>query len=249
MAERIWCIKQCPLFERLNETDLSFMESRARVRSFPKGSPIYFPSDVADTVFVLAEGRIRLYSITPDGKQAVTALVEPGELFGELALTGVSEREEHAEAVAKSKIVSIGREVLENVLLKNADISFAVTKYIGLRRRRLERRLRNLLFRSNRERLIGLLCELLEQYGRQIDEGFLIDVRLSHQDLAGLIGITRESVTLALGELQLERLINVGRQRIVILNPQKLAIQAGEKTCQAKAGPSATPVVRPAPSW
>lgn len=109
-------------------------------------------------------------------------------------------------------------------------MSLAVTKIVGLRQRRLERRLRNLLFRSNRERLLGLLFELMEQYGRRIDEGLLIDIKLSHQDLAGLIGVTRESVTLALGELQLERLITVGRQRIVILNAQKLALASGEAT-------------------
>ena len=93
-----------------------------------------------------------------------------------------------------------------------------------------------LLFRSNRERLVGLLCELLEQYGRKIDEGLLIDIKLSHQDLAGLIGITRESVTLTLGELQLERMITVGRQRIVVLNADKLAQAAGEKTCKSQLG-------------
>ena len=99
----------------------------------------------------------------------------------------------------------------------------AVTRYIGLRRRSLERRLKNLMFRSNRDRLLGLLRELLEQYGRQIIEGILIDIRLSHQDLASLIGMTRESVTIVLGELQNERLITIGRQRIVVLDPKRLA--------------------------
>ncbi len=171
---------------------------------------------------VLVEGRIRLYSITPDGKQAILALIEPGELFGELALVGSEVREEFAQAVGTSKVVAIPRDAMETVLLKNANLSLAVTKIVGLRQRRLERRLKNLLFRSNRERLLGLLCDLMEQYGRKIDEGLLIDIKLSHQDLAGLIGVTRESVTLALGDLQLERLITVGRQRIVVLNEQKL---------------------------
>ena len=79
------------------------------------------------------------------------------------------------------------------------------------------------MFRSNRDRLLGLLRELLEQYGRQIIEGILIDIRLSHQDLASLIGMTRESVTIVLGELQNERLITIGRQRIVVLDPKRLA--------------------------
>ncbi len=228
MPEHIWCIQKCRLFEQLSEADLRFLEQRSRVRVFPENSSVYFPREAADTVMVLVEGRIRLYSITPDGKQAILALIEPGELFGELALVGPEVREEFAQAVGTSKVVAIPCDAMETVLLKNANLSLAVTKIVGLRQRRLERRLKNLLFRSNRERLLGLLCELMDQYGRKIDEGLLIDIKLSHQDLAGLIGVTRESVTLALGELQLERLITVGRQRIVVLNEHKLALASGE---------------------
>ncbi len=228
MSEHIWCIQKCRLFEQLSEADLRFLEQRSRVRVFPENSSVYFPREAADTVLVLVEGRIRLYSITPDGKQAILALIEPGELFGELALVGSEVREEFAQAVVTSRVVAIPRDAMETVLLKNANLSLAVTKIVGLRQRRLERRLKNLLFRSNRERLLGLLCELMEQYGRRIDEGLLIDIKLSHQDLAGLIGVTRESVTLALGELQLELLITVGRQRIVVLNEHKLALASGE---------------------
>lgn len=249
MTERIWCIQKCRLFEQLSAADLSFLESRARVRVFPRNTSVYFPSDSADSVFVLAEGRIRLYSITPDGKQAILAIVEPGELFGELAILGNDERDEHAQAVGNSKVVALPRDAVESVLLRNADLSLAITKFVGFRRKKLERRLRNLLFRSNRERLVGLLCELLEQYGRRIDEGLLIDIKLSHQDIAGLVGITRESVTLTLGELQFEKLISVGRQRIVVLCPDKLAQAAGEKTCQSQIPGKVTPVARPAPTW
>ncbi|MBL8819404.1 MAG: Crp/Fnr family transcriptional regulator [Planctomyces sp.] len=247
MTERIWCIKKCRLFEQLSPTDLELLEARARVRVFPGNSSIYFPGDSAESVYVLAEGRIRLYSITPDGKQAILAIIEPGELFGELAILGSEEREEHAQAVGTSKVVSLPRDALETMLLRNPDVSLGITKFVGFRRKRLERRLRNLLFRSNRERLVGLLCELLELYGRQLAEGFLIDIKLSHQEIAGLIGITRESVTLTLGELQLERLITVGRQRIVVLRPDQLALAAGEKTCQSRHTISPAPQV--APSW
>lgn len=228
MPEQIWCIQNCRLFEQLSEADLKFLEQQSRVRVFPGNSSVYFPHEAADTVLVLITGRIRLYSITPEGKQAILAIIEPGELFGELALVGSDVREEFAQAVGNSRVVAIPRDAMETVLLKNAKLSLAVTKFVGLRQRRLERRLKNLLFRSNRERLLGLLSELVEQYGRHVDEGLLIDIKLSHQDLAGLIGVTRESVTLALGELQSERLITIGRQRIVILNEHKLALAAGQ---------------------
>ena len=97
-----------------------------------------------------------------------------------------------------------------------------ITKLIELRLRRLERRLNSLLFRSNRERLGTLLIDLVEQYGKPADDGILIDIKLSHQDLAGLIGATRESVTHLLGAMQLEGIIRFGRQRIVVRDPDRL---------------------------
>ena len=142
MPEHIWCIQKCRLFEQLSEADLRFLEQRSRVRVFPRNSSVYFPQEAADTVLVLVEGRVRLYSVTPDGKQAILALIEPGELFGELALVGSDVREEFAQTEVTSMIVAIPRDAMETVLLKNADLSLAVTKFVGLRQRRLARRLK-----------------------------------------------------------------------------------------------------------
>lgn len=227
MAEQIWSIQQCRLFEELAADDLQFMEQKSRMKTFVRNSAIYLPRDMAESVLVVVSGRIRLFSLTPDGKEVLLAFVEPGELFGELALIGSDIREEFAQAAAQSTVVAIPKDVMETVLLRNPRLPMSVTRYVGLRRRSLERRLKNLMFRSNRERLLGLLRELLEQYGRPIIEGILIDIRLSHQDLASLIGITRESVTLTLGELQNERIISLGRQRIVVLDRQRLIQAAG----------------------
>ena len=99
---------------------------------------------------------------------------------------------------------------------------FGITKLIGLRRRRIERRLRGLLFRSNRQRLIHLLLELAEQFGCPTARGAQIGLKLSHQELAGVIGSTRESVTLLLGELQQERSIEITRRRIELIEPERL---------------------------
>jgi CRP/FNR family transcriptional regulator, cyclic AMP receptor protein len=227
MAEQIWSIQHCRLFEELAAEDLQFLEQKSRMKTFARNTAIYLPRDMAESVLVVASGRIRLFSVTPDGKEVLLAFVEPGELFGELALIGSEIREEFAQAATQSTVIAIPKDAMETVLLRNARLSMSVTRYVGLRRRSLERRLKNLMFRSNRERLLGLLRELLEQYGRPIVEGILIDIRLSHQDLASLIGITRESVTLTLGELQNERIILLGRQRIVVLDRHRLIQAAG----------------------
>lgn len=226
MNEHFWYVKRCSLFERLTQEQLARLEAHARVRRLPKNCAVYVPSEAADGVFLLGEGRIKLCSSTHEGKEAILAFIEPGEMFGELALVGESEREERAETVLPSTVVLLRRDVIETMMSESSDLALGVTKLIGLRRQRVERRLRSLLFRSNRDRLIHLLLELSEQYGRSTPEGILLEIRLSHQDLASVIGATRETVTVLLGELQLEGLLKVARQRIVIRRPDGLAAAA-----------------------
>jgi len=223
MADHIWYIKNCRLFELLATDQIAGLERRARVRNSPKCTPIYLPSDSAEGVFLLAEGRVKLCSFTPDGKQAILAFIEPGELFGELALVGESNRDEHAETMDASTVVLLPGDAIVQLMNESPYLALGVTKLIGLRRKRIERRLKSLLFRSNRDRVINLLLDLAEQYGQPSEDGVLLSIRLSHQDLASIVGATRETVTTLLGELQLERLIKVARQRLVIRDLKRLA--------------------------
>jgi CRP-like cAMP-binding protein len=117
----------------------------------------------------------------------------------------------------------LSRAAVEELMADSPPLALGITKLIGLRRRRIERRLKSLLYRSNRDRLADLLVELAEQYGRRTPEGILIELKLSHQELASVIGSTRETVTLLLGQLQLEGLILVGRRRIVVRDLSRLA--------------------------
>lgn len=223
MSERLWYLKSCDLFQQLNHDQLTALESRCRVRKCPRNTPIYLPADQADGVLLLAEGRVKIGSFTEEGKQTILAFIEPGEVFGELSLMGSQEREEYAEAVEKSTVILIPGDVMQQLLVENPNVSLGVTKLFGLRRQRVERRLKYLLFRSNRERLVHLLLELAEQYGRQVDGGVELRIKLSHQDLASIIGSTRETVTVVLGELQSEGRLQLGRRKIVLTDMAKLA--------------------------
>ena len=224
MRESYWHLKGCHLFHELSIERLQVLETSCRSKSFAKKTPIYLPVDSADSVFLLASGRAKICHITAEGKQSILSLVEPGEIFGELAIFDPgSQRDEYAETIEKSVVVLIPREEVERLMREYSHISLGVSKLIGMRRKRIERRLKNLLFLSNRERLTHLLLELAEQYGRQTPEGVELGIKLSHQELANVIGSTRETVTVVLGEMQAESLVRVGRKRIVLLDPDKIA--------------------------
>ncbi len=226
MPEQHWFLKPCALFERLSPAELSQLESRARVRKYPSRDSVYLPADQADAVLLLASGRVKIGGLTADGKESILAFIEPGELFGELAIFGPGPREEFAQTVEPSTIVMFPREAFWECMQRHAEISLGVTKLIGLRRQRIERRLKYLLFRSSRDRLVHLLLELADQYGQATPQGVFIRLKLSHQDLANIIGSTRETVTVLLGDLQTEHFLELGRQKIVLLDIPRLAASA-----------------------
>jgi len=222
MAQTFWHIRNCSLFGRLSEPQLQQLESWSRLRKFPKGSSIYLPADAADSALLLADGRVRLCSNTSDGKQSILAFIEAGELFGELALIEKGEREERAEAVTNATVLLIPGDLLRSMMESSASLTLGVTKLIGMRRKRIERRLKSLLFHNNRDRLTHLLTELIEQYGNATTAGVELSVRLSHQDMASVIGATRETVTTLLGEMQSEGLLKISRQKLTVLDLPRL---------------------------
>ena len=223
MRHQIWHLRNCDLFDKLTPEEISHVESRCLAKPLSRNTPVYLPSDFSNGVFMLAKGRVKICHLTPEGKQSILGFINPGELFGELSLFQEGSRDEYAEAVEKSLIVLIPEEVMKSMVERHPSVSVGITKLIGLRRMRIERRLKHLLFQSNKERLVHLLLDLVEQYGKESDNGIALSINLSHQDMASLIGSTRESVTLLLGELQNQKLIKTARRKVWITNLNELS--------------------------
>ncbi|MFK7766491.1 MAG: Crp/Fnr family transcriptional regulator [Mariniblastus sp.] len=230
MADSFWYIKNCNLFSQLAAHDIAELEAQSRVRKLKRGEPVYLPHEQADGVILVAQGRVKICHATPDGKQSILGFVDSGEIFGELSLLGGERRDEYVETTEKTTLVLLPKQALEQVLNKYPSLVLGVTKLIGTRRQRVEKRLRNLLFRSNRERVIHLLLELCEKYGQSTAEGIALNIRLSHQEMACIIGSTRETVTVVLGQLQKENLLKISRRRVLITDLDQLASEVKEPT-------------------
>ncbi|MEO2017968.1 MAG: Crp/Fnr family transcriptional regulator [Fuerstiella sp.] len=224
MNEKIWYLKKCSVLGQLSTEQILNIESQCFSREFVRGEVIYLPNDMGDSVLLLARGRVRIYHVTGEGKQAILGFMEPGELFGEVSVFNGSRRDEYAEATEKSFVVLLPRHVMQQLMLENPSISMTLTRMFGLRVRRIERRLKSLLFRTSRERLIHLLLELAEKYGRHTPDGIVIGKKFSHQDMASIIGATRETVTITLGELQTEGKLKIHKRQITLNNAENLAV-------------------------
>jgi len=162
MPEKVWCLKNCDIFASLQPDQLLQLENRSRMRVFSAGSPVYLPSSNTENVFLLARGMIKVCNLTPEGKSSIIAFIEPGEMFGEVALFSDESRDEFVEAIELSTVVMIPTAEVQRMMSEKSSVAIAVTKMVGLRRQRIERRLKNLLFLSSRARLIHLLLDLAE---------------------------------------------------------------------------------------
>ena len=228
MSDNYWYIKNCNIFSHLSSADISGLESRSRMRKLKRGEPVYLPHEEADGILLVTEGRVKSCHTTPEGKQSILGFVDVGEVFGELSLVCDQPRNEYVETTEKTTLVLLPKRELLLITKKYPSIAMGVSKLIGVRRQRVERRLRNLLFHSNRERVIHLLLELVERYGQHDAEGVKLGIRLSHQEIASIIGSTRETVTVVLGQLSDEQLVNVSRRRLTLTNLGALAREVNE---------------------
>ncbi len=225
--QRLWYLKHCNLISHLPPDEIAGLESISRVRRFAKGEPVYLPSEVADAVFLIARGLVKICHITPEGKTSTLALIGTGELFGELALFDGGTRGEYVEALEPTTVIRIPSIALIQLMNRHPELAMGISKVVGHRRQRIERRLGHLLFTPNRQRLAHLLLDLAEQFGVATDEGIRLNLKLSHQDIANIIGTTRETVTILLGKMKSEGLVDGRRQRVVLTNIHKLAKSVG----------------------
>lgn len=247
MSDFYWYLKDCDLFSYLNDQEIRQLESVSRTKDFRRGEPIYLPNEEADAVMLVAKGRVKICYVTPDGKQSILSFIDTGELFGEVSLFDAAQRQEFAEAIESCTIVLIPKSSMLRLMTNHQHVCVGITKLIGDRRQRIERRLRNLLFRSNRERVVHLLIEMAEKYGVRTQAGIELAIKLSHQEMASTIGSTRETVTVMLGQLQSENCIRIARRRITITDLDKLSREVNESVTKVNARLDSKPsTVRPA---
>lgn len=228
MSNSYWYLKDCDMFTQLSDAEIRHLESVSRTRNFKRGEPVYLPDEQADGVLLVVKGRVKICHMTPDGKQSILNFIDTSELFGELSLFGNEQRQEFAEAIEASTIVLIPKVAVLELMSRHSRLCVGITSLVGARRLRIERRLRNLLFRSNRERVVHLLIEMAEKYGVPTGDGIELAIRLSHQEMASIIGSTRETVTVMLGQLQAEGAIRIARRRITITDLELLSKAVSE---------------------
>ena len=199
------------------------LQERTKMKSINKGQFIFFPEDPSKTIFFLKEGRVKVGSYTDDGSEIIKTILEPGEIFGELGLAGEEKRNDFAEAMDDTVVVcALGLQEMEGMMQMNPNLSLKVTKLMGFRLRKIERRLESLFFKDVRTRIVDFLREMAKEKGERIGFEIIIHHRLTHRDIASLTATTRQTVTTILNELKADNIIFFDRKKILIRDLERL---------------------------
>lgn len=220
--KRFWCVENFSMADVLTEEERAELHEYMQFVRYKAGETIYFPGDPSRTVYSLRDGRVRLAYLDEQGHRLTIAIIGRGQVFGETALAGEEKRSWIAEALEDSVLCIISKGDLLGFAERNPKLALRISKLIGERLIEIENKLEDLLFKGVNARLSRTLLKLAEQYGEREADGVRIRFRLTHQELAHLIGAARETTSTALGEMERQGLIRKGRGAILLRDLERL---------------------------
>ncbi len=220
---KLWYLKHIRLFDDLNPVEMQEMERITRMQEVKKRQPLYLPGDPSSNVYLLKQGRVKLASTATSGKEVTFEILEPGEVFGELDVLEDSPRSTSAEALDDALICVIPRQDFDRYLAMHPNVTVKLTKLIGLRLKKIQSRVEDLVFRDVPARLAHLLLELRKSEGVAEGSGTRLRVKLTHQEMANLIGCSRETVSTILGQFRDGGLVRMDGRAITIVNEKGLS--------------------------
>lgn len=219
----------CATLKALTQTQLSTLAMGCEFFTIARGTTLYDEADLATHVYLLTAGRVQISHTDESGQRSILNWVTPGKLFGEFAVCLREPREERADLIENSNILAIPASSLQHLTRESPEISFRLLSIFGSRRQKIERRIKSLMFRSTGHRLASLLLELAESDDR-LSDGESRVPRISHQDLAGMIGVARETVTITLGQLRTDGAIRIDNRQIIISQHDLLTKSTSQPT-------------------
>ena len=197
---------------------------RVAERRFAAKDMIFAPGDPDNQLYFLLEGTVRLYKIYGDYKEATVALLQDGGVFGELSLEEGPWQTVFAEALTDVRVIRVRKPILAEVLKRRTELATKLFFSFSERLRQSEEVIDSLLEREVSARLATLLANLGNRFGETNGSGAVLNMRLTHQDLANMIVSTREAVSKVMSEFQREGLIEVRDRRIAITPSLKRTI-------------------------
>ena len=209
---------QVDLLSRLPDVDREQFLKIGQTHRFKKSDFVFRAGDATHHVYLLLSGRVKIYQPSSVGKEVILWFCFGGELFGLAEAAGGSERVVSAQACDESEILSIRQDRFTDFLLQHPHSALMIVQVLSCRLRVLSEVVINLVSDDVRTRILKMLLQLGARCGTTHQQGLRLNLSLTHQEIADMIGTTRQTVTTMLGQLEREGMIKTEHHMISIVN-------------------------------
>ncbi len=231
MSDKLRYLAEINLFKELPAADLEAIDALVPSVTVPTGTILYEPGQPLDRLYFLKRGRVRLYALSASGRELSLAMLGPGNIFGETDSVATGAGSCFAETVEPALLCTMGTSAFRHLMAERPTLAIRLVEMLSERIHSLQELTATMVFQDVKTRVAQLLLKLAHQFGDD-KAGSLTKIPfvITHQEIAAMVGSTRESVSVAMGDLSADHLILTGRGHVEVNCPrvsQWLAETAG----------------------
>ncbi|MCQ9368604.1 Crp/Fnr family transcriptional regulator [Brevibacterium sp. 50QC2O2] len=219
-------VRSAALFSGLDDESTSALLKFMKPRSLRRGTVLFHEGDSGDELYIISSGKLKLGRESSDGRENLLTVLGPGEIVGELALFDPGPRSTTATAVSQTELLSLKHEDLLNWLSERPQAGMNLLKALAQRLRRTNETVGDLVFSDVPGRVAKALIDLSERFNKPAPDGILVAHDLTQEELAQLVGASRETVNKALADFAQRGWIRLEARAVVILDMDRLRNRA-----------------------
>jgi len=219
-------LKETPLFEALSEEDASALRAGIINVHLDRGERLFSEGDAGDKLYIILEGKIKLTKAAPDGRENLVSVHGPGEMFGELSLFDPIPRTSSATAVTSARLAGLAHDDLHTFLSSRPEVSMHLLQALAQRLRRINDVKADLVFTDVPGRVAKALLDLADRFGVMTPEGVQVNHDLTQEELAQLVGASRETVNKALADFTARGWIQLAAKSVLVTDADRLRKRA-----------------------
>jgi len=222
LHEEIRLLSMVDILGPLSEEQMEDLAKRAPDTFLEEGDVLYSPEEGVERLFILKEGRVQCYEVNAEGDEITLSVIEDGNIFGEMALTGQSLKGLYVRALTPSTVVSLRREELEKLIMKKPEVGLRLVRDLAERLHDSEARYAHIVGKDVPARLATLILTLVDSEGVVSSESYRIPTHYTHEQLGSMIGCKRVAVTRAFRKLEERGGVELDDRRIVVKDIEAL---------------------------
>jgi CRP-like cAMP-binding protein len=219
-------LHQSPLFASLDQEGAQALMESLTEQIVVKAEILFHEGEFGDHLFLILEGKVKLGHASTDGRESLMAVLGPGEMFGELSLFDPGLRAATATALTQARVLRLGNTQLMPWLAGRPEVAAALLQALARRLRRTNEAMADLVFSDVPGRVAKALMELGEKFGTLIPGGLLVTHDMTQEELAQLVGASRETVNKALADFAQRGWISLESRQVLILDVERLGKRA-----------------------